>query len=84
MLVINLDSTNLLDVIFTSGRLIFKSVCSSAIRLLDVSCQMSNRRLEDVSLTCILNHYTLKTSSKRLFDIWQETSAVLQMSSKHS
>jgi len=33
---------------------------------------MSNRRLEDVSLTCILNHYI--TSSKHLFDIWQETS----------
>jgi len=25
---------------------------------------MSNRRLEDVSLTCILNHYILKTSSE--------------------
>jgi len=35
---------------------------------------MSNRRLEDVSLTCIINHYILKKSSKRLFDIWQETS----------
>jgi len=35
---------------------------------------MSNRRLEDVSLTRILNHYILKTSSKRLFDICQETS----------
>jgi len=32
---------------------------------------MSNRRLEDVSLTCILNHYILKTSSKCQFDIWQ-------------
>jgi len=36
---------------------------------------MSNRRLEDVSLTCILNHYIIKTSSKRLFDICQETSS---------
>jgi len=35
----------------------------------DRTFQMSNRRLEDVSLTCILNHYMLKTSSKRLFDI---------------
>jgi len=35
---------------------------------------MSNRHLEDVSLTCILNHYILKTSSKRRFDIGQETS----------
>jgi len=31
---------------------------------------MSNRRLEDVILTCILNYYILKTSSS----IWQETS----------
>jgi len=29
---------------------------------------MSNRRLEDVILTCILNHYILKTSSKRTSD----------------
>jgi len=69
-----LDSTSLFDVIFTPGRCIFKSVCSSAIRLWDVSCQMSNRCLEDVSLTCILNHYILETFSKHLFDIWQEMS----------
>jgi len=64
-----LDTPSLFEVIFTAGRCIFKSVCSSAIRLLDVSCQMSNRRLEDVSLPCILNHYILKRSSKHLFDI---------------
>jgi len=33
---------------FKSGRVIFKSVCSSEIRLEDTSCQMSNIRLEDV------------------------------------
>jgi len=58
------DSTSLFDVVYISGRRIFKSVCSSAIHLQDVSCQMSNSRLEDVC-----NHNTLKTSSKRLFDI---------------
>jgi len=45
---------------------------------------MSNRRLEDVSLTCFLNHYILETSSKRLFDICRKHPIdVLQMS-KHS
>jgi len=39
------------------------------------SCLLtSDRHILDVSLTYILNHYILKTSSKCLLDIWQEMS----------